>query len=129
MKNSKRGFTLIEILLVVLIIGITLTFAVIKFGDFGQSRRERETINTLTHLITLIKYHALIENSVYKIKLNNKGYEVFHYIHGWKIIHATPLKSKQFNLDLHIKTKEITVSPDGIINPNKIVIQNETFTL
>ncbi len=45
MKNHK-GFTLIEILIVLMIIGITLSFAILSFGDFGEGRKVKVLLNT-----------------------------------------------------------------------------------
>ena len=39
MTVNNKGFTLIEVMVVVVIIGITIGFAMLSFGDFGQSRR------------------------------------------------------------------------------------------
>ncbi len=51
MQNRARadlnGFTLIEILVVIVIVGITLSFALLAFGDFGSERRIRWLLTNL----------------------------------------------------------------------------------
>ena len=37
--EQRQGFTLVEILIVIFIISIVMTFAVLSLGDFGASRR------------------------------------------------------------------------------------------
>lgn len=86
MKNRQRparksrgfaeGFTLIEILVVILIISITLTFAMLSFGDFGQKRKILATAQQFANYVKLVKEQAIIESSTLGIRINQNGYEV-----------------------------------------------------
>lgn len=77
--KSKAGFTLIEILVVLLIIGITLGFALLAFGDFGTKRRIIVAAEQLVNYIKFTQQVAILEASTLGIHLNSIGYEVMRF--------------------------------------------------
>ena len=63
-SNSQKGFTLVELMVVVVIIGILASIAVPKFYDFLGKTKTSEAKSVLNQIISLeIAYHY--ENSVY----------------------------------------------------------------
>jgi len=72
---SQRGFTLIEILVVVLIISITLGFAMLSFGDFGEKRRIITAARHFAHYISYVRQEAMLESSTLGVRVNQQGYE------------------------------------------------------
>lgn len=76
---ANKGFTLIEILVVILIIGITLGFALLAFGDFGGKRRIIIAAEQFTNYVKLVQQQAILETRTLGIKLNNKGYQVVRF--------------------------------------------------
>lgn len=71
-KNSKSGFTLIEILIAFAIIGILMSIVVPSFKQL-LPRREREAfISTLSALARSAWQRALIERKVHKVSFNLK---------------------------------------------------------
>jgi len=75
LKNPiNKGFTLLEILIVIVITGITLTFAVLAFGDFGQSKKIKFSAQQFVNLLDLASQQAILEPAVFGVKINNKGY-------------------------------------------------------
>lgn len=78
MRNNE-GFTLIEILVVLVIIGITLGFAIIAFGDFGESRKVLFSADQFAHTIRLAQQKAILETSTLGIKVDPNGYQILKY--------------------------------------------------
>ncbi|MBA2652119.1 MAG: type II secretion system minor pseudopilin GspH [Tatlockia sp.] len=80
--RAERGFTLIEILVVVIIIGITVGFALLAFGDFGASRRVIVNTEQLSSYIKLVQQRAVLENNTLGIRVNGEGYSTFRLERG-----------------------------------------------
>lgn len=73
---KQKGFTLIEILVVLLIVGITMGFAIMAFGDFGEKRRITIAAEQFTHFVKLVQQQAILETSTLGIRFNDNGYQV-----------------------------------------------------
>lgn len=78
MTNS-RGFTLLEILVVLVIIGITLSFALPSFGDFGEQRRSVTAAQQFASFVTLVRDEAILESSTLGVRVSREGYEVLRF--------------------------------------------------
>ncbi len=83
--RKNKGFTLIEILVVMVIIGITVGFALLAFGDFGESKRILFAAEQLKNTIQLAQQQAILENSIMGLRINNSGYQLVKYQEpkGW----------------------------------------------
>lgn len=97
------GYTLIEILVVLLIISITVGFAVLAFGDFGKSRKIRSAAEGFAQFVSLVHERALLESSTLKIHLTPLQYsaERLDLKQHWQPLqssfyrkHALPEKTK-----------------------------------
>ncbi len=78
MKN-KQGFTLIEILVVLLIIGITLGFALLAFGDFGDKRRIVIAAEQFVNYVKFIQQEAILETGTLGISIDKNGYHAMRF--------------------------------------------------
>ena len=78
MKN-KAGFTLIEILVVLLIIGITVGFALLAFGDFGSKRRMVVAAEQFVNYVKFTQQAGILKTSTLGIQLRENGYEVLQF--------------------------------------------------
>lgn len=124
-----KGFTLIEILVVVLIIGITLGVALLSFGDFGGKRRIIVTAEQLTHHIQVLQQQALLETTSLGIRMDKTGYETMRFKanRGWVSVTSQRLfqrKSFPDNLVFTIKPSihkkdqpDIIMTATGDITP------------
>lgn len=75
----KSGFTLLEILIVIVIVGITLTFALLAFGDFGSKRRIIVAAEQFANYVKLAQQQAILEAGTMGVKLHPDGYRVMRY--------------------------------------------------
>lgn len=76
---NHHGFSLIEIMVVMVIVGIILSFVVVAFGDFGASRRVDATTKHLASLIQLAQTKAIIGNKTYGLSITPKTYQFFQF--------------------------------------------------
>src|SRR5262245_23987098 len=132
MKQSF-GFTLIEILVVILIIGITLGFAMIAFGDFGESRRIMVAAEQLSNTIELAQQQAILENSTLGLRVDNEGYQIlkFQQSNKWSEINHAVFKRIHFPkntlIHLHLTSAAknfIVLSPTGDMTPFSLDMGN-----
>lgn len=77
--TTSKGFTLIEILVVMVIIGITIGFALIAFGDFGASRRLQFAAEQLANKLKLVQQQAILESTTYGMNIDSKNYQFFKF--------------------------------------------------
>lgn len=77
--SVNRGFTLIEILIVIVIIGITVGFALISFGDFGESRRIQFSAEQFINTLKLAQQQAILNNSTLGLTVNNTSYRILQF--------------------------------------------------
>lgn len=75
MRNSQ-GFTLIEIMVVIVIIGITVGFALIAFGDFGESKRILFAAEQLANNLRLAQQQAILQTQTLGLRIDNQGYQI-----------------------------------------------------
>ncbi|OGM11461.1 hypothetical protein A2Z22_00220 [Candidatus Woesebacteria bacterium RBG_16_34_12] len=68
MKNNQKGFTLIELILSMAIIGILATFMVVNFKKSGVRSRDTQRINDLNQYTEALELYANNHNGVYPEK-------------------------------------------------------------
>lgn len=87
-KKISEGFTLIEILVVLIITGITVGFALMAFGDFGASRRIAMAGDQFANTLRLAQQQAILESSTLGIVVKNGRYQIYRYQpkEGWQPI-------------------------------------------
>jgi general secretion pathway protein H len=105
--SINKGFTLIEILVVIVIIGITVGFAVIAFGDFGEGRRILFAADQLVNTLRLTQQKAILETSTYGLHIDSNSYQIlkFNNLSTW-----SPVSDKGiFNLKYFPKNTFITL--------------------
>lgn len=74
--RNIEGFTLIEILIILVIVGISFSFALLAFGDFGKSRQAQSTAEQVKNMIQYFREQAIIESSNFTINIRSSSYQV-----------------------------------------------------
>lgn len=105
----KRGFTLIEILIVIIIIGIVSSIALLAFGDFGKHRAVKMAAEHLVAYIKLIQHQAILENTNFGLVIESRGYHAVHFGQNrWQAVNPhSSLRSYSFpeNTLIHLQTR------------------------
>lgn len=84
--RAERGFTLVEILVVIVIAGITVGFALLAFGDFGASRNTRVAAEQLSAYIKLLQQKAILDTETLGLKIETQGYATYLWQQsGWQM--------------------------------------------
>ncbi len=136
--NFKKlpGFTLLEILIVVIIIGISVTFAVLYFGDFGQNKRIQLASESFVQFIKLTQQQAILEASTLGIRLSKNGYQAvrFNLDNAWSSMpskslfsfHSLPKGAKlSWKSSIESNTSpEIVLNASGDINQFQVNFLN-----
>ncbi len=79
MTRAQRGFTLLELMVVVVLIGIVLTFVVRSVGDGGRGDRiQREALRIIA-LVELVGEESVLKSSLIGMRFEKQGYAFMHY--------------------------------------------------
>ena len=119
--RRRNGFTLLEILVVLAIIGITLSLAVINLGDDRLDRQLDEEGRRLKALITLASEQAILQNREIALAVTTSQYQFltlaekkWQPIAGDRILRLRTLKPGQkLSLDLENRPVILPDSPDS----------------
>jgi general secretion pathway protein H len=77
LMRRNSGFTLLEVLVVVLLMGIILSFASLKLGDGGQARVLSQEARRVQAILQLAREEAILQTKEYGVRFQPTGYEFF----------------------------------------------------
>ena len=78
-RSSSRGFTLIEILVVFVIVGILYSVIVLSLGALGDDRELQREARRLSSLLTLVSDEAELQGRDFGIEFVRQGYRFVEY--------------------------------------------------
>lgn len=77
--DSARGFTLIEVLVVVVIVGIISAVVLLSFGVLGDDRSLQQQARRLTSLIELVSDEGLMQGRDFGLEFTRTGYRFLEF--------------------------------------------------
>jgi general secretion pathway protein H len=107
LARTQAGFTLIEILVVLVIIGIVLTIGVTMYGGFSTQSKVKFAAETLAQTIEVTAEQAVLQASVLGLYVDQQGYRLLRYQQGrWRVVKSSALsRPKAFKADFDIQFK------------------------
>lgn len=120
--QNNRGFTLIEIMVIIIIVGIVGSVALYSFGDFGASRKVTITAEHFSSYIKLVQQKAILEGSTLGLNIDKESYETLSLQKGqWIALSKSYFKKQYFpkniQANLTFPSTNRKNHPDIIIYP------------
>ena len=126
--SPARGFTLIEILVVLVVVGITLAFATLSVNPSGPSDRLNIEAQRLLALTQDAADEAILSGHTIGLEISSDGYRFVKLERdGWAVIEGpdNALRPRQIDDDLHIDR----LATDGAANDRQAMMQTGTLPL
>jgi general secretion pathway protein H len=102
-RAAAGGFSLLELLVVVAIIGILAGAVVLSVGSLGNDREIREETDRLRSLLTLLHEESLMQSRDYGLLLTTNAYRFYIYDYV-KLAWVEPLDDRLLQMyELHPK--------------------------
>ncbi len=135
MTRAQRGFTLLELMVVVVLIGIILTFVVRSVGDGGRQERIQREVLRIIALVELVGEESVLTSSLIGMRFEKQGYAFMHYdgerwneIEGDELLSAHQLDEvmemellvEGFSVDLEQAAKPIEGEEEPELKPQVV---------
>lgn len=86
-QRSQAGFTLIEVMVVVVLIGIIISFASLSVGDGGADRKLRNEAERLASLLQLATEESVMSGDQFALMLARNGCAFYRFVDGqWQLL-------------------------------------------
>lgn len=123
----QRGFTLLELMVVLAIMAIITAIALLSFGDFGQKRAVRLAAAQLQQALAIARSKAIITARTYTVQFKKSGYQFLRLSrqNKWTPLQDDALSAPdafsdkmQYTLTFkNKKEKMILIDGNGLITP------------
>lgn len=89
MSMKKNGFTLIEIIVVIFVIGLVSSLAMFAIGGFGQKHQLENSMKQLVTRLKMAHMEAVFEQEHLGVAIDDRGYRFYRRLnerHPWQVI-------------------------------------------
>lgn len=121
LRQHTAGFTLLELLVVLLIIGITLSFAMLSIGDRTRERSVEEEAQRLAARLMLAEQEAILQAKEIALQPTREGYQflALEYTSAnkdgeWRVLEDDVLRPRRLPPGMSI---DITAQGEGSADP------------
>lgn len=102
-RRRYGGFTLIEMMVVVVIIGIMINYAMLSFRSSSPSDQLNTEANRLKSLLEVAKEEALLRSSLIGVDILKDGYGFLRLDNGnWQQMDDTMFRNRTLPDDVHL---------------------------
>lgn len=103
---AHRGFTLVELLIVLVLIGILGSMAVLAMGQADQGRNTALEVERLLRLLQLAQQEATLRGEVLGVEFHAGGYRFLQQSkQDWQVSHDGLFLPRQLNGSLRLSLK------------------------
>lgn len=91
MRINSKGFTLLELIVVIFIIGITLTFAALSINNRDQEQRAEQEAQSLAARLDLAAQESVLQSKELALELTEEGSGYQFLVleaEGWRVLDA-----------------------------------------
>jgi len=125
-RHTQKGFTLFEMLTVVFIVGIVISFATLSVGTPGSDKVEEE-VKRIQQLLIIAGEEAIFNAKELALEINKEGYQFVILVQGtqWQpIADDKVLRKREFPEDsvVEVSINDFDVILDDPDNPVRIFI-------
>ncbi len=120
-RCAMRGFTLVEILVVIVVIGVVVSFAMVSFGVLGTDSQVEDEAKRFRVVLTQALEEAALQGRDIGVFLENAAYEFMVFEPrrgGWQEVVDDPLLRRrelpdELGFRLWLESREILLKPPG----------------
>lgn len=124
---AARGFTLLEVLVVLILVGVLLTFAAASLRGPDPANQLREEVMRLQALMQLATDEAVIQARTYGLRLSPTGYAFVAYgEQGWQTLDSRPLQPRTF--PAHMTLLSAPPPTSATTEPHIVLFADGTLT-
>lgn len=113
--NIKRGFTLLELLVVLLIVVIAISMAAPSYRQFVQHERHAKAVNSLQSLYKYARSEAVKRETTISIGLSNRQLQVLLPSEQNRVLRSYALPAESTGIQLS-GFSTVTVQPRGTVS-------------